>query len=57
MQGIRVGMRGMWWECGCGESVWECGESGCKCKGYGESEWWYRESRWKLKHNGRNDIE
>ena len=39
MQGIRVGMQEMWWECGCGESVWECGESGCKCKGYGESEW------------------
>ena len=25
----------MGWECGCGESVWECWKSGWKCKKYG----------------------
>ena len=32
MRRIRVGMRGMRWECGCGESAWECGECVWKCK-------------------------
>ena len=30
MRRIRVGMQGMGWECGCGESAWGCGESGWK---------------------------
>ena len=25
-----MGMRGMGWECGCRELLWECGESGWK---------------------------
>ena len=32
MQIIRVGMRGTGWECGCRESMWECGESRWKYK-------------------------
>ena len=35
MQGIRVGMRRMRCECGCRESVWECGKSGWKYKNMG----------------------
>ena len=33
MQIIRVEMQGMRLECGCGESAWECGESGGNRKG------------------------
>ena len=32
---IRVGMRGMGWECGCVEPTWECQESRWKCKKFG----------------------
>ena len=49
----RVGMQGMWWECGCGE----CGKSGWKCKKGGEQGWRCRESRWKLKYSRGNDTE
>ena len=35
MRRIRVGMRGMEWEYGCGESVWECGKSGWKYEKFG----------------------
>ena len=41
---IAVGMRGMGWECGCGESAWEFGESRWKCERCGESGWRCRES-------------
>ena len=51
IQRIRVGMRGMGWECGGGEPVWECGESGWKCKKCGKSGWQCRESRWKLQYS------
>ena len=36
---IRVGMQRMGWECGWGESAWECGESGWKYEKCGESGW------------------
>ena len=36
MRRIWVGMRGMGWECRCGESAWECGDSGWKYKKCGE---------------------
>ena len=39
MQRIRVGMRGMEWECGCGEPSCNCRKSRWKCEKYGESEW------------------
>ena len=35
MRRIRVGMRGMEWEYGCGESAWECGKSGWKYGKFG----------------------
>ena len=54
---IRVGIGGMGWKSGCEKSVWECGESGWKCKKCGESGSRCRESRWKLKYSGRDDIE
>ena len=49
-------MQGMRWECGCGQSARQCGESGWKCKKCGESGWGCKESRWKRKNSGRNDI-
>ena len=52
-----MGMRGGGWECGCGKSAWECGESGWKYKKCGELGWRCRESRWKLNYSGRNNIE
>ena len=53
---IRVGMRGMRFECRIGKSTWECGESGWKYEKCGESGWPCWESRWKLKYSGRNNI-
>ena len=50
-------MQGMGWECGYGESAWECGESGLECEKCGESGWRCRESRWKVKLSDRSDIE
>ena len=40
----------------CGESAWECGESGWKYEKCGESGWRCRESRWKLKYSDRIDM-
>ena len=47
---IRVGMRGMGWECGCRESAWECGESSWKYKKC-------EESGWKLEYSDTNNME
>ena len=38
-----VGMQGMGWKCGCGESGRECGESGWEFEKCGESVWWWKE--------------
>ena len=35
MRRIGVGMRGMRWECGCGELTWDCRETGENAKHVG----------------------
>ena len=57
MRIIRKGMRGMGWQCGCGESAWGCGKSRWKYKKCGEPGWRCREPRWKHKYSGINNME
>ena len=52
MRTIRVGMQGMEWEDGYGESEWQCEESAWKCEKCGESGCWCRKSRWKFNYSG-----
>ena len=51
MQRIRVGMRGMGWECE--ESGWKCWKSGWESREFGESGWKYGNQSGDVENQGR----